>query len=337
MITATDKLLLAMAVKMFGTNSQKIRLYVMARSPSLRVGEWKSLYEKVARDARQCGYGEVTDYCADLCYVQMLSVYREKVAMLNTLNPTAPDECEEETVVLEVDLGRDSRENVRSFYIYEDKVPYIYIEKAKARENMTVPIEVFKPTAEALQQEREPLRESKVYKRLWSRMTEQEKKFEELFSTVEESMYCREACVPSKTVPRNPLRFYFPAVQRSSEQLPESTLKRPATLEEQYHQVISKLVGNKKSTKDKAFWPSEYKTMIRYVIGAIKEKDPASPYAHALQKIASEKHDLHLHSAVIKAMGLLQRAIFESKDASFIKKLNSFKNRLCLLYDFYRR
>lgn len=337
MITAADKLLLAMAVKMFGTNSQKIRLYVMARSPSLSVREWKSLYENVVRDARECGYGEVSDYCADLCYVRMMNVYREKVSMLNTLNPTAPDECEEETVVLEVDLGKDSKENVRSFYIYEDKVPYIYIEKAKTRENMTVPVEVFKPVAEAIQQEREPLRETSVSKRLWSRMTEKEKKFEELFNTVEENTYCRDTCVPPKTVPGNPLRFYFPAVQRSSGQPPESTLKRPATLEEQYHQVISKLAGNRKNTKDKTFWPSEYKIMIRYVIGGIKEKDPASPYAHALQKIAAEKHDLHLHSAVIKAMGLLQRAIFEIKDASFIKKLNSFKNRLCLLYDFYRR
>eukprot|EP00866_Antonospora_locustae_P002534 jgi/Antlo1/2534/1045 len=326
-----------MAVKMFGTNSQKIRLYVMARSPSLRVGEWKILYENVVRDAQMCGYGEVTDYCADFCYVRMLSVYREKVFMLNTLNSTAPDECEEEAVVIEINLERDGKENVRSLYIYEDKEPYIYIEKAGVKENTTVPVEVFKPAPEAPQHEREPLREVKVSKRLWIRMTEQEKKFEEHFNTVEESTYCRETCVSSKIVPRNPLRFYFPAVKRSSEQPPESVLRRPTTLEEQYHQVISKLVGNKKSTKDKAFWPSEYKVMIRYMIGTIKERDSVSPYAHALQKIANEKHELHLHSAVIKAMGLLQRAIFESKDASFIEKLNSFKNRLCLLYDFYRR
>ena len=77
--------------------------------------------------------------------------------------------------------------------------------------------------------------------------------------------------------------------------------------------------------------------MAKYLVEVIKENNAQSPAIQLLQKVFTEVKDLSLQFAIIKAMEIIQKCIFESKDAAFIKKLNSLKHRFSLLYDFYRR
>lgn len=336
MITTTEKLLLATAVKLFGNNNTKIRLYMVSRSPSFAVKEWENIYKGMVDEAKKHGYSDVSDYCEDIRYAKMLEVYREKINTLNTLDPVSMEEYREEKVVKEV--STDSKwELVRSFYTCENKVPYLCIRKGSSRESMvSLPGDAFRSSVHnARSGDYDLLRDQKTSKRLWTRMSDQERTFEDHFTKIESQLYF--GGTTKAKLSMNPLRFYFPNYTDTEEMYLEKAAKKPATREEQYIRVVNKLLYNKKTTKDRSMWPGEYKTMAKYLIEVVKEKDLNSPAIPLLQKTISEIKDLSLQHAVIKAMEITQRCIFESKDAVFEKKVNTFKHRFSLLYDFYKR
>lgn len=296
MITTTQKLLLATAVHLFGENDAKVRLYMVTRSPSFDRKCWSAIYRSISAEASLSGYSDVRDYCEDVRFATMSAL-----AKLIPATRAAFDEYDEEIVVKEV---LESAEEVNSFYAYEDRVPYLFIKRV---------------AKEAVEEESDSV-ETRVSKRLWSRMSDSEKKFEDHFSGVEARAETSASAAP------NPLRFFFPATKSEKE-------RRPASNEDQYNQLINKLVYNRKTSKDKATWPGDYKMMVKHLIAMVKESESD---LGDLAQVANERPEC-LQDAVLRVMETIQKMIFESKNAPFIKKLSSFKYKFSLLNDFYRR
>lgn len=337
MITITEKLILANAVKIFGSDAHKIRLYIVSRSPGFNIEKWEDIYKDILAEAEKFGYSNPIEYCEDIRYLKMLEIYESKKVILSGLKPEAIEEFKDHVSMKEINLDNSTKKNIKSFYLYENTIPYVYIKK-NDQEELELDSKKSSNLKDATNDGDSCFKNTgNISRRLLYRLSDKEKAFENCFSAVETKSYFGDI---SCNIPKNYLASRFPRTSKKKNEASESETptKRPKKLEDHYNSVIKKLLHNKKSSKDKIAWPGEYKIMVKYLLKIVRENsDIHTDLIEELQKILAEKQETYIQNAVVKVMVILQKMIFEIDDPDWIKDLNSIKFKFSLLCDFYKR
>ena len=337
MATLTEKLLLAIAVRLFGRgNEQKLRLYLISRSPEFNLENWEEIYRNVEAEARERGYVDVVDYCRDVRYLRLL----EECERCRKEPRCSVTEYQENTVVRVIDeRGLSVGGEFKSFLAQNDRDSYLCIAKAPSEEKEEV------CAGGGNNSNSLPLiggergivgtgTNAGVSKRAWSRMTDTERKFEAHFSSIERKNYFSDDLIVD--LPKNPLTRHFPKDEAGKSTVTDKEVETsPPHTTDPYEQLVNRLCSNKKAARSKFTWQSDYKIIAKYLFSALKVGELGESLVKEAQRVFT-KHEIQLQDAVLNAMAAVQKIVFESKDPEFIKKMCLFKHRFGLLNDFYK-
>lgn len=289
MLTLTDKLILCKAVDLFSGNPPKIRLYIKARAPHFDVSKWEEEYSKLKSEALSYFYKSPTEYSADKRALIVPTSFSDQKNNIPIFEAVLISDGEEEKIT-PINLKKKER-HFKSFYSYEEEKPVAFSKKEE------VPI--------------------RVSKRIWQRMSIEERSYEETLSNLEDQAYLSDN-----------LNFQ---VEENFFSIPSED-DRKLSLEEHFECLVAKYT-NKKILRDRLLWPYEYKVMVRYLVFFVKDHFMI-PH---LQKIVSEKVEVQLPSAVAKVMEIIQKMMFESDNLLLRHELNSIKMKFHHFYDFYKK
>ncbi|EJW03722.1 hypothetical protein EDEG_00162 [Edhazardia aedis USNM 41457] len=85
MYNYTERLLLAWAVKIYGSsNNEKIQHFLQTRT-SANIKIWKKEYSKIVKESRKNGYDDVVKYCEDIRIRQLIELYKMYARMRDDL------------------------------------------------------------------------------------------------------------------------------------------------------------------------------------------------------------------------------------------------------------
>ncbi|ELQ74250.1 hypothetical protein THOM_2827 [Trachipleistophora hominis] len=256
-----------------------------------------SMYELLRKKALENNYTSCVAYAEDMRFKKLIELYKKKkILQEQCFNRSFIPNCKERRDLINTDKRTQS--TVFSYrYTQETSAnkPLGTIVHSSNLFSLHVQPSVQTPAPVAI-----PLDQNKLHKRYYLAMTEEEKELDDFLDKLEERNY-------GKSRSKNLVKDNFPILNKEK-------------VTDAFSFIFEK-VTTRKGIKDKNLWPSEYQVVLK----KIKEE---------LGLELSIGEDMQLVQAVLKALMVLQKWIFDKKE---VVKAIYFKKMVIAFYDFYRK